>query len=677
MRRLFPVLHLLVFICLLGQILAPEKLLASEVGELVAADTGGLEARSAALILSGQEGGELAARVVALPLPGAAGEVEVALWVDVDGQALLRGHGEGSLLTEIYAYALGPDQGIAGYLTRAIRVEPSDHGDQLSQGGLWFQGRLRVHPGEYSLRVLVLQRSSGRFALQVQPLSVPVWDGEGAVMLPPLRLGPAPARVRVRATAEDVSLFPLHVGGASLAPAAGPLDPDQGGAVHVLGRDLPSEMDLRLLDLGGEERHRIELHLAQKMEQDLAGLDVVQLTLPPLDLPEGTYRLESRESGGDLAASASLSLAHRREDSEVVVEAEGETRRIADAAEAGNPGLSRREALYLGALQHLSAGDLEMARQAARAVEEKSLGDGSQQKKNNQLLQSQINVALRLVKTDPRVLVPLIAFHEEQYRRYHRDGLFLLSTHSRNLLALLNRLYLKSHEDAEAGRLVASAMVSLGDYLLETGAELSAQKAFERALEHDPDQPAALLSAARIEERVGLYEAAAKKLQHLSKIDPSHHEARLRLAVNLRRLDEDKDAERLLRRGLEGAPEWLTVLGYQELAALLFETDRGREAVELLAEGIEKYPSTQRLYLQRAALLDRLGRPAEAAEALGQLDPTTGRRAATPRLRYSQRSRWLAMSTRRALARESEEQMPLLSEGLAKILAKGDHALNP
>ena len=648
--------------------------------EFVAADTGGLEARSAALILSGQEGGDLEANVLALPLPAEEQPFTVALWVQIPGAPLLTGHGEGDLLTEIYAYALTPENEIAGFLTRAIRLDTATQGAAVRAGGIEFQGHLKLFAGQYSLRVLVLQRSSSRFALKVEDLVVPVWSGNDASALPPLLLQPASLAVRVRAEADSASLFPLRLADGNLVPGPPVIDPQATQALYVAGRSLPAELDLRLRDGGGEERQKLELALAEPVGKNLANLELVRLSLPALEMPQGAYRLEVTTSGGATAlASRAVRLRSLEETESSPAPAQLATaRRDADAAEVANPGMTRREALYLGALGQLAQGNLAAARSALRQLEDEEMGTGSTSKRRSQLIQSEINVAIRLALKNPETLVPLIAFHEELYRRYHKAGDFQLSTHSRNLLALLNQLYLEHHQGAEAPKLVAASMVSLGDYMLEQGSNLSAKKAFERALEHDPNQEAALLGVAGIDENYGLYEDAAEHLRRLVKIQPTHHEARLRLGINLARLEKWDEAEALLQSGIAaGVSEWVTVLSYQELANLCFAREREEEAVELLAEGVERFPHQQRLHLQRAALLDRMGHPMEARKALEQLDPTRGNNIDTPRMLYSQRSQWLAASTRRSLIQESRQNLPVLAEAVSELLGREENALSP
>ena len=654
---------------------------AETVEELVAVDTGGLEARSAALILSGQEGGELEVHFQALPLPGG----EVALWLEIPGTVLLAGVGSGDVLAEVYVYALGPEDDIVAYLTRAIRADPALYSDTLGQHALRFQGRLALPSGNWSLRLLVLQRESGRLALRVLPVVVPRWEDADRVVLPPLALeGDHPA-LAVRADTDQPSLFPLVVQGKALVPGPEALDPSQESQLYLLGRGLPIAPELVFQDGGGEERSRLEgvVSVGQTPAVvDALEAEILRLDLPATDLPPGSYRLRVAADGEDLAMRF-LRLEKGEAPEEVSLDLAFDSRAVkeaADAAELAVPDLVRTEALYLGVLMQLAEeGFTPTVRAALQDFEVEHLAEsGGNPKKVNRFLQRQVNVALRIAAVDPEALAALVALHEAQYRHYHAGKRFLLSTHCRNLLALIQRIYLDKLEGREAkaqgARTAALAMTSLGDYMLETGARLSAQKAFERALEHDEAQPAALLGVAGLDEVYGAYREAVDNLERLVEVLPGHGEGKLRLGVNLRRLGKVEEAERWLRRGMEeGVSDWIAILSYQELAELEYGTGRGLEAVELLREARERFPANQRLHIQLAALLDRLGRPAEARQALDQLNPQSGRDQDTPRLRYGEPSRWLALQSRRTLEERGEEQRQPLLSALEQILGKADH----
>jgi len=85
-----------------------------------AIDLGGLDARSAALMLSAQDAGDLDVAALAVPLPMAdgGGRSRVTLVVDAGGASLLAAVPEeaAELITEVYAYAVGAALGFTAVL---------------------------------------------------------------------------------------------------------------------------------------------------------------------------------------------------------------------------------------------------------------------------------------------------------------------------------------------------------------------------------------------------------------------------------------------------------------------------------------------------------------------------------------------------------------------------------
>ena len=127
--------------------------------------------RAAAAILGGEEGGDLPLSALALPLPRGGG----------GGAAARRGGRAGAagrprraaLAVEIYAYALGAEGAVAGFLTQRLDLDLAKVADELRASGLKFYGELELPPGAYTLRVLVRTRRRGAHALRSVPVEVP------------------------------------------------------------------------------------------------------------------------------------------------------------------------------------------------------------------------------------------------------------------------------------------------------------------------------------------------------------------------------------------------------------------------------------------------------------------------------------------------------------------------
>jgi tetratricopeptide (TPR) repeat protein len=159
---------------------------------------------------------------------------------------------------------------------------------------------------------------------------------------------------------------------------------------------------------------------------------------------------------------------------------------------------------------------------------------------------------------------------------------------------------------------------------------------FSRALRLDSSNTTSLLCLATGLERRGLYNDAIERLRKLVEAEPEHQEGRLRLAVNLERVDRFSEAEPIFVRLVGSATdEWVVSVAYQELAAAYLRRGRLGDAESTLRRGIERLPRDQKLHLQLAFVLDSRRDSRGAIEQLARIDPTA-ERSDSARFRYSQ-----------------------------------------
>ncbi len=641
----------------------------SEVIEAV--DLGGVETRSAALILSGQEAGDLEVSLLPIPLPVESPvPVPVALVVDLEGDSLLAGAaaGDDRLIVEVYAYAIDGEGKLRGTLTQAFRLDLGRHRAALAAVGVKFLGHLDLEPGEYSLRVLVLHRKSQRLRLRVVPLHVP--SREGPALAPPIFPEPAERWLLVRASSAQGLPFPFAAGGGAWVPATRPrVAAGAPSELYLLGRGLGGGLRAHVLAAGaspGGEVAELGLGDLRPVAEPPAGVEMLAGSLQAVDLPAGDYRL--RISAGTAAAAVPLvvppSAAERTLATELESAAPTAVESGAGPARAGRQGVERARDTYLEALAWLRSGDRAAARLALVELESEavrtevaSLAPDAEQ----QLLRNQVVAALELAGRRADNFVPLIWLHEQVFQRYHRHRRYLLATHSRNALSALSQAYLKATgRSPEARRLAGAAFASIGGYFQQMGDKVGAARAYGQALDYEPAQEAALIGLATVHETLAEYGEAADLLERFLEWRPGDTQAHLRLAVNLRRLGKNRRALKHLRACVEdrSRSDWITAVAYQELADLHAEGRRYPEALAVLDEALERLPDQQRLHLQLAALLDRMDRPGEARAVIDRLDVQAGRELDSPRLRYSQRPTVDLLRTRRLLAEEARRLLP-------------------
>ena len=198
---------------------------------------------SAAAILSGEEGGNLPVSALAIPLPlsGAAGRAVVPLLVEVDGPALLAGHVGPALALEIYAYALGTEGSVDGFLTQRLELDLTKVEDELRASGLKFYGELELPPGSYEIRLLVKNaQMGGAHALRSVPVEVPA----APQLSPPLFVAAAGGWLLTRQAprpGEAARAYPFTLAGKPFVPDARPVVAAAGEAqVALLAYDLGS-----------------------------------------------------------------------------------------------------------------------------------------------------------------------------------------------------------------------------------------------------------------------------------------------------------------------------------------------------------------------------------------------------------------------------------------------------
>ncbi len=628
---------------------------------VTAIDLGGLDTRSAALMLSAQEAGDLAVSALAVPWPDprAAGQSRVTLVVDVGGASLLEAvpAQAAELITEVYAYALDAGGGLAASLTQAFRLDLARDRPAPAKGVKFF-GELALPAGSYSLRVLVLQRSSGRLGLRILSLAVPSWE-KSPVLLPPVRRESPAGWILVHG-AGAAPAFPLTADGEPWVPSARrDVDPGSAAGYLLLGRGLDQGLQAQLLDADRQPLAPCSACPAGGPLGDLrpatggpAELEALAAELDTARLEAGEVRLRISVAG-ESAISAPLIV--RSTDPAMPAPAAPPAGQAARRPSGHRAILERYEELregYRQALERLAAGDRAGALEPLIAIESARLGSGTAEEQKR-LARTEVEIARRFSMPSPGRIVTMIWLHEALYRQYHRHKRYLLATHSRQVVSRLAELYLELDGSARSRGLVASAMVSLAGYLQETGAMMSAEKAYHDALTYDPGHPQALLGLAAIRESYSQHEDAADLLQRLHKARPEDTQARLRLGINLRRLDKARRAASHLEAAIaEPGPEWVAAVAAQELASLYAGDQRVDDALRVLEAAIERHPQVQRLRIQLAATLDRAGRRADALAALDRLDPSAGTDVHSPRLIYSRANTATITAVRRALAEE-------------------------
>jgi len=279
---------------------------------------------------------------------------------------------------------------------------------------------------------------------------------------------------------------------------------------------------------------------------------------------------------------------------------------------------SEQTQLYLNALAGLTNRPWHEALDELEEFEQHSTASDPQARAPR-LGRAELAAARALAQNDIEALWPLICVHHDLYFRHRARHQPFLELQSRLLVRALADLAGEAGGDALRVA-AAQALASIGSVLLyerrSAGFEL-----LEKSLALDPgNEPAHLSLAAYYEKFGGPYVKAVEWLDQLVLRRPDSREGRLRLAINLLRLDSSAAAnwphaqedavahfEQLLR---DPEDDWISSLAAQELARTR-RSAPGRAAV-LLEELLARRPDDPELLIQLTYLYDRLEEPVKS-----------------------------------------------------------------
>ncbi len=316
--------------------------------------TGGLRVETAALLMSGQEGGTIPVATLVVPQPGtgAGNRSRVSVVLEIDGAEALAGQTGDVLRLEICLYAItsgsapaspsggpalssGVSSGITATTTTAgalpvstasatpggrvaasrmdtVEVDLASRGAELEEGGLKYVGELDLPPGDYALRVLVRNAATSEVGLRSIPLTIPDFAKRRGLLLPPIVADPkrdetlGEAQGETQETAADAWLTARGAGipdsppsfSLDALPSARPiLAPDVKTELRIAAWKLDEPglpgLKIEIRRPGGARVGTFPLEIAGREAGSVPGLEILTASFVPKDLEDGVYDLRA------------------------------------------------------------------------------------------------------------------------------------------------------------------------------------------------------------------------------------------------------------------------------------------------------------------------------------------------------------------------------------------------
>ncbi len=613
----------------------------------------GLPGRDVALLVSGQQGGQIAVSIKVFP-SASAGRTERIPWViDIPGFTLASMAEDDALDLELAVYLQRENGEIVGHEEDALQITGVPPSWQTG-GGLKVLGYVDASFPPTMLRVLVREPSSGAFGNWEKPIptragGTPRNIGFGQAIVNDTQgntgtmvgtgfegmtgrsgllalVAPDPAGawvvVGLGGAGADAKGAPFSLAGRGALPATRPVvRPGAVLKVALLGEGLPGALEARarVVFTDGRPPVACSARIMSRLPAPAGPFERLDVAVTlPSDIPPGEHGLivTCRPAGGldagavgtqfrvappDKAATALTWPAIPIDESGKVVALAKPNVGTRPSDEEAPPEL---KAAYREAVARYAADPTFESLRKIVDFEQTALAGGSAGDMGR-LASAERSLARSVGKTSPQALLGLCLVQLDVYREHSRDAAYLAIGHSRRVIDEMAEMLAAGAPNADGKRTAAGVLTIFASELQAVGSYASADRLFARAAVLDPDDVAALIGRAAILERVGDSKHAIELLEQALARRPGHVEAELRLGVNLRHAGREAAARKALTGcTAEGRPSWVRAVAWQELASLELEDGKPGEALQILRQATAALPADEGLQVLLASTLD-------------------------------------------------------------------------
>jgi len=260
------------------------------------------------LLTGGGGAVQLNVQMLAAPFASDAKVAQIPVILEIPGKSLIEGDSSTSSGVQIYAYASDANGTVTDFLTQEMSLDLKQLRSRLEAGGIKYYGTLFLPPGRYTLRSLVRNVATGRSALTVASLTVPVMPGGVPIVLPPFFQDPTGSWLMVKANPRPEASahpadYPFAVGGDSFVPTALPVLASGATAqVAVVTFNFgaaaqPDSLQVLPEILGPDGKPRkTDVQVVRRSDREGNGARKLLLSFKPEGLQPGRYLLRVRAS---------------------------------------------------------------------------------------------------------------------------------------------------------------------------------------------------------------------------------------------------------------------------------------------------------------------------------------------------------------------------------------------
>ncbi len=256
------------------------------------------------LVTGGARENEIPGSLLAAPFASQADLPQVPVLVEIPGPGLLAGDTGVQTSLQIYVYANDASGTLADYVASEMTLDLTKVRASLEAGGIKFYGTLYLPPGQYGVRALVRNGTTGRSGVYAASCVVPEMPGGAPTVLPPL-FEEAPGRwLMVRGNPRPDAPprpadYPFAIAGESFIPSAMPtLARGAAAEVAVVAYNFPvgekpAPLDVRAEIIGADGKSRpAPVTVSRRSDIERGGGRKVVLGFKPEGLAPGRYALK-------------------------------------------------------------------------------------------------------------------------------------------------------------------------------------------------------------------------------------------------------------------------------------------------------------------------------------------------------------------------------------------------